>query len=74
MSAGEKEIVLASEEVQRRNILTMLDYGKESRKLVRELEAKVDQLQAQIRVQDGKFDELKTQFVAIQMKLYSGGT
>lgn len=64
----------ASEEVVRRNILTMQDYTKDSRKMVRELEAKVSQLQKQIRIQDEKFDELRTQFVAIQMKIYSGGT
>lgn len=64
----------ASEEVVRKNILTMQDYTKESRKMVRVLEKKVEQLNNQIKLQDEKFEEMRVQFTAIQMKIYSGGT
>jgi len=64
----------ASEEVVRRNILTMQDFTNETRKVVRELEDEVAQMKKQIRIQDEKFEELRKQFAAIQMKLYSGGT
>jgi len=74
MSAGEKEIVLASEEVQRRNIKAMLNHGNETRKITRDLEKELEQMKEQIRLQDQKIEELRNQIVNIQARLYQGGT
>ena len=74
MSAGEKEIVLASEEVQRRNIQSMLEHGNNTRTLFRDLEDKVNHLQEQIRLQDQTIAELRNMLSQLQMKMYQGGT
>lgn len=74
MSAGDKEIILASEEVQRRNITAMLEHGNTTREITRDLEKEIEQMKAQIRLQDQKIEELKKQLSNVQMKLYSGGT
>jgi len=74
MSAGEKEIVLASEEVQRKNIIAMLEHGNETRRLVRDLDTQLQQQKEQIRLQDQTISELRNQIANLQMKMYQGGT
>ena len=74
MAAGDKEIILASEEVQRRNITAILDHGNQTRVLVRDLEAKVDQMQRQIMLQDQKIVEMRSLLSNVQAKLYQGGS
>jgi len=73
MSAGEKEIVLASEETTRRNVKAAVAHGNETRQLFRELEAKVTKLEEHIRLQNKNIDELRLQLVNVQAKVYSMG-
>ena len=74
MSAGDKEIVLASEETQRRNITTMLQHGNESRKMIKELGAIIDALQNQVIVQGKQLQQMRMQLAAVQQQLYTNGT
>lgn len=70
----EKEVVLASEEVQRRNINAMLAHGNETRKIVRELEKQLDAVKGTVREQAKTIAELRNMLVKIQMVVYRGGT
>lgn len=74
MSAGDREIVLASEEVQRRNINAMLEHGNFTRKLVLEQRKELDQMKSQIRLQEKTIAELRQLLASVQAKLYQGGT
>lgn len=74
MSAGDKEVVLASEEVQRRNINAMLEHGNETRRLVLELKKEVQQMKNQIIIQEKTITELRQLLASVQAKLYQGGT
>ena len=71
---GEKEQMKAMEEVTRRNVTAAVSHGNETRKLVKDLESKVDQLQRQIRIQDNKIEEINKGLLAIRAKIYQGGT
>jgi len=62
------------EETTTRNVKAGIDHGNETRNIVRELEGTVGKLQAQIRLQDEKFKEIKKQLGIIQTKVFSGGT
>jgi hypothetical protein len=74
MSSGDKEIVLASEETQRRNITTVIQHGNESRKMIKELGAIIDALQNQLIVQGKQMQEMRMQLAAVQQQLYTNGT
>jgi len=74
MEAGELELRKVFEETTTRNVNTMLDHGNETRKIVRELQEKVNQQDATIREQNKTIEALKLQLSNVQMKLYSGGT
>ncbi len=74
MEAGELELRKVFEETTTRNVNTMLDHGNETRKIVRELQEKVNQQDATIREQNKSIESLKLQLSNVQIKLYSGGT
>jgi hypothetical protein len=74
MSAGDKEIILASEETQRRNITTVIQHGNESRKMIKELGAIIDALQNQVIIQSKQLQQMKMQLAAVQQQLYANGT
>jgi 6-phosphogluconate dehydrogenase (decarboxylating) len=74
MEAGELELRKVFEETTTRNVNTMLDHGNETRKIVRELQEKVNQQDATIREQNKTIEALKLQLSNVQIKLYSGGT
>ena len=74
MEAGEKEIKKAFEEVTTRNVLTGIEYTKETRKLFRNLEEKVDRLQNQVVAQGELLNQFRIQLAAVQTKLFSGGS
>jgi len=69
-----KEIVLASEEVQRKNLLTVIEFGTETRKMVKELLIMVDALQNRMMMQDKKLDQYRLQLAALQQQFYAKGT
>ena len=64
----------AHEETTTRNVRTAVEHGNESRRLVRELETKVEKLEKQIMLQEQKFNEMKKQLSAIQQKVFAGGS
>jgi len=74
MESGEKEMRMAFEEVTTRNVKTMITYSTETRQIVRDMQEKVDLVQAQLRQADEKINNLTRQLSIVQAKLYSGGT
>lgn len=74
MSAGDKEIILASEEVNRKNIQACVEFSNETRKLFRELEIKFKNLEAMVIAKDIEIKELRRQLAIVQGTLYAGGT
>jgi len=74
MESGELELRKAFEETSTRNIQTILEYSKETRKLVRELNEKVDHLENTIRTYDNRISTLQSQISFLQTKIFSGGT
>jgi len=74
MSAGEQEIVLASEETQRRNITTVIAHGNESRKMINELRVIIDALNNQVMTQSKLLQQMRMQLAAVQQQLYANGT
>jgi len=72
--SGDKEIVLASEEVQRKNIMSMIQHGNESRKMIRELGIIVDALQNQVITQNNTMSQLRHQLATLQQQFYLKGT
>jgi hypothetical protein len=70
----EKELLQAFEETSNKNIQMILDHSNESRKLVRDMETKVLQLEEQVRIQNKLIEDLRLLLVNVQMKVYSGGT
>ena len=74
MAAGNKEIILASEEVQRNNILACIQYGNETRKMVLELGKIVDALQNQVITQHKTIDQQRLQLANLQQQFYEKGT
>ena len=71
---SDKELREAFEETTRRNITAVIEHGNETRKIVRELEEKVQFLQNAVHSRDEDIKQLRIQLVSIQTKLFSGGT
>jgi len=74
MSAGDKEIILASEETNRKNILACIEHGNATRKMVLELKTMFDALQNQVIMQNKKVDMFSKQLAALQQQFYQAGT
>ena len=74
MSSGDKEIVLASEEVQRKNLLATIQHANETRKMIQELGVIVDALQNQVITQNGTIQQLRNQLASLQQQFYQKGT
>ena len=72
--SGEKELKKAFEEVTTRNVLAILEYSKETRKLVRDLEQKVLNFEHAVQERDKEVSRLKEQISILQQKLYQGGS
>ena len=62
------------EEITTKNLLTIQDHTNETRRIVREIESKVQHLEAIISQKDQEIAQIRAQLVAIQQKVYSGGT
>ena len=73
MEAGEKEMRLAFEDVTTRNVQAAINYSTETRKIVRELEKKVDHFEKVIVGKDEVINDLRLQIARIQQQLYTGG-
>ncbi len=74
MESGEKELRKAFEDVTTSNVKAVLEYCKETRKLMDILENKVIILNSTIKSQNDIIDMLKTQLAGVQVKVFSGGT
>jgi hypothetical protein len=74
MEAGEKEVKKALEEVQVRNITTIVSFVEESRKMILAQQIKIDSLNAQLVAQAALLNEFRTQLAYLQAKVFSGGS
>jgi hypothetical protein len=73
MENTDKHIVLASEEVQRRNLVSIRDYTKETRNIVRDLEKKVILIQKELINKNAEIQGLNARIAQLQIKKFSGG-
>jgi len=74
LEAGEKEVKKALEEVQVRNITTIVSFVEASRKMVLEQQEKIDSLNSQVAAQSALLEQFRIQLAAIQTKFFSGGS
>ena len=74
MEAGEKEIKKALEEVQVRNITTIISFVEASRQLILAQQVKIDSLNAQIVAQSELLNQFRVQLAHLQTKVFSGGS
>lgn len=74
MGAGDKEIRKAFEEVTTRNVKAAVNHSNDTRKIVRDLEAKILHLEEISRAKDNVINDMRQQISLIQQQLYSGGT
>jgi len=74
MDAGEKQLREIFEKTTVRNIKTVIAYNDLTQELVKKLEKQVKDLDAIIRQYDAKFENMNIQLVAIQTRVYAGGS
>lgn len=74
LEAGEREVKKALEEVQVRNITTIVAFVEASRKLILEQQVKIDSLNAQVIAQANLLNEFRVQLAHLQTKVFSGGS
>jgi len=74
MEAGEKEVKKALEEVQVRNITTIVAFVEDSRKLILAQQIKIDSLNAQIVAQAELLNQFRVQLAHLQTRVFSGGS
>ena len=74
MEAGEKEVKKALEEVQVRNIATIVAFVEASRQMTLAQQIKIDSLNAQLVAQAALLNEFRVQLAHLQTKVFSGGS
>ena len=74
MEAGEKEVKKALEEVQVRNINTIVSFVEASRQLILAQQVKIDSLNAQSIAQAELLNQFRVQLAHLQGKVFSGGS
>ena len=74
MEAGEREVKKALEEVQVRNITTIVAFVEESRQMILAQQIKIDSLNSQIIAQAALLNEFRVQLAHVQTKVFSGGS
>jgi len=72
--AGEREAIKASEEVQIRNLKSMMEFSNSTRKMVLELKEVINNLQNKIIMMDKRDDERRLQLANLQQQFYQKGT
>ena len=72
--AGEREAIKASEEVQVRNLKSMMEFTNETRKMVLELAARIELLQNKMIAMDQQNEERRLQLANLQQQFYQKGT
>ena len=74
MEAGELEVKKALEEVQVRNIKSVVEFTQKSRDLVLAQNEKINALNAQLYAQQELLNQFRIQLAGLQTKVYSGGS
>ena len=74
LEAGEREVKKALEEVQVRNITTVIKFVEDSRQLILAQQAKIDSLNSQVQAQSALLGEFRVQLAHLQTKVFSGGS
>ena len=74
MEAGEKEVKKALEEVQTRNITTIIKFVEDSRQMILAQQTKIDSLNSQLVAQANLLSEFRIQLAHLQTKVFSGGS
>jgi len=74
IKAGEREVVRASEEVNRRNAESAIQFANGTRKMVLEMRALFDTLQNHVINQLAQINELREQLSKLQQEIYARGT
>jgi hypothetical protein len=74
MEAGELEIKKALEDVQVRNITTVVKFVEDSRQMILAQQIKIDSLNSQIVAQANLLNEFRVQLAHLQTKVFSGGS
>jgi archaellum component FlaC len=74
MSAGDKEIMLASEKVQATNIKSCIQFSNETRKIVNALLEKVERLENNVLTYKTLVEQQKQQLAILQGRFYSAGS
>lgn len=74
LEAGEREVKKALEEVQVRNITTIIKFVEDSRQLILAQQAKIDSLNSQVQAQSALLGEFRIQLAHLQTKVFSGGS
>jgi len=74
MESGEKELRKTFEDTTTNNVKTISDYTKETRRIVRELEVRLNTANNMIINQNTTIDNLRLHLSNVQAKVFSGGT
>ena len=74
MESGEKEFRQIFEETTTRNVRAAVDHGNETRRIVRDSQAKIDLLEGQLRQTNQSIEDLRNLVVNLEIKAYRGGT
>ena len=70
MESGEKEMRQVFEEVTNRNVKATVDHANLSRKLVRDLEKKVQLLENKLLSYEDRLEQIRLSLVNLQAKMY----
>ena len=74
IKAGDREVIRASEEVNRRNAESAIQFANNTRKMVLEMRVLFDTLQNHVMNQRSEINELRGQLANVQQELYARGT
>lgn len=74
IEAGEVEKVKASEEVIRRNVVSMMMHGNDTRKALIELKTMFDALQGNVLRMNNEMKQMRSQLSVLQGEFYKRGT
>ena len=74
IQAGEREAIKASEEVQVRNLKSMMEFSNDTRKVVLELREIIDSLQNRMIAMNTLIDQQRIQLANLQQQFYAKGT
>jgi len=74
VQAGDREAIKASEEVQVRNLKSMMEFTNATRKMVLELAARIELLQNKMIAMDQQNDQRRMQLATLQQEFYKRGT